>query len=594
MKVKIKKWAAVATWRWDIPEDDVCGICQIHFDGSCPSVRDERAWNKSGDPSALGRPSFFFPVAILTSGCPPATDATLNRGCPSAESLAHETRSCQLRRRQSVYLTPLTERWYHDSDCSHSKAGGPGDRAALHGTPLLCLAMVSGSWLQRGGRSTCLSNVFVGYLRPSKLVIGLGSGSVISLPSLTECRRVGGGGTWPRATSPRSWGCDVAATNQQTPTALEQPTSRNFTHSPSSGLRCLHAGPQPRLFTSRPPPRLPTADTTDTLTDTVTGITTRRPRQRPIMTGPDPSPDRHPPPGPVAEPPVATEGQAQLLPPVHEEPLQRSQPPFQPLFTLVTDSTTRATHHPHVHYIFSDDDPEILTQALARHGHRASPDASANRAPPLQAPPSERAIVLDLVPNPSDNLQSASSAPGYDVAWVSSLSSSWAVVAAKTSVMTEEHSNNPNTLENESGAGQQLVLRIEGVGDNAISSSAAAPAQGPGTRARKASLDERDLRMSASSPSGAVQDKAKEDYGAIVDEFEKRMSVLRKVVDAGLERQRSAGGARPSDDELPAGVAAHGWSPGLRLEYGQEQSSQQQVDDKRALIERGPVSTGSD
>ncbi|KAK2596824.1 hypothetical protein N8I77_012717 [Diaporthe amygdali] len=312
------------------------------------------------------------------------------------------------------------------------------------------------------------------------------------------------------------------------------------------------------------------------------------------MTGPDPSPDRHPPPGPVAEPPVATEGQAQLLPPVHEEPLQRPQPPFQPLFTLVTDSTTRATHHPHVHYIFSDDDPEILTEALARHGHRASPDASANRAPPLQAPPSERAIVLDLVPNPSDNLQSASSAPGYDVAWVSSLSSSWAVVAAKTSVMTEEHSNNPNTLENESGAGQQLVLRIEGVGDNAISSPSAAPAQGPGTRARKASLDERDLRMSASSPSGAVQDKAKEDYGAIVDEFEKRMSVLRKVVDAGLERQRSARGARPSDDELPAGVAAHGWSPGLRLDYGQEQSSQQQVDDKRALIERGPVSTGSD
>lgn len=39
MKVKIKKWAAVATWRWDIPDDDVCGICQIHFDGSCPSCR---------------------------------------------------------------------------------------------------------------------------------------------------------------------------------------------------------------------------------------------------------------------------------------------------------------------------------------------------------------------------------------------------------------------------------------------------------------------------------------------------------------------------------------------------------------------------
>jgi len=39
MKVKIKKWDAVATWRWDLPEDDVCGICQNHFDGTCPACR---------------------------------------------------------------------------------------------------------------------------------------------------------------------------------------------------------------------------------------------------------------------------------------------------------------------------------------------------------------------------------------------------------------------------------------------------------------------------------------------------------------------------------------------------------------------------
>ena len=39
MKVKIKKWNAVATWRWDIPEDDVCGICQVHFDGTCPTCK---------------------------------------------------------------------------------------------------------------------------------------------------------------------------------------------------------------------------------------------------------------------------------------------------------------------------------------------------------------------------------------------------------------------------------------------------------------------------------------------------------------------------------------------------------------------------
>lgn len=39
MKVKITRWNAVATWQWDVPEDDVCGICQIHFDGACPTCK---------------------------------------------------------------------------------------------------------------------------------------------------------------------------------------------------------------------------------------------------------------------------------------------------------------------------------------------------------------------------------------------------------------------------------------------------------------------------------------------------------------------------------------------------------------------------
>ncbi|CAH0037872.1 unnamed protein product [Clonostachys rhizophaga] len=39
MKVTIQKWNTVATWRWDIPEEDVCGICQVHFDGTCPTCK---------------------------------------------------------------------------------------------------------------------------------------------------------------------------------------------------------------------------------------------------------------------------------------------------------------------------------------------------------------------------------------------------------------------------------------------------------------------------------------------------------------------------------------------------------------------------
>src|SRR5215469_16065062 len=27
MKVKIKRWDAVAAWRWNMPDDDMCGIC---------------------------------------------------------------------------------------------------------------------------------------------------------------------------------------------------------------------------------------------------------------------------------------------------------------------------------------------------------------------------------------------------------------------------------------------------------------------------------------------------------------------------------------------------------------------------------------
>jgi hypothetical protein len=39
MKVTIKRWNAVATWRWEVPEDEVCGICRVQFDGTCPSCK---------------------------------------------------------------------------------------------------------------------------------------------------------------------------------------------------------------------------------------------------------------------------------------------------------------------------------------------------------------------------------------------------------------------------------------------------------------------------------------------------------------------------------------------------------------------------
>src|SRR5947209_8409895 len=39
---------------------------------------------------------------------------------------------------------------------------------------------------------------------------------------------------------------------------------------------------------------------------------------------------------------------------------------FQPFFTLIENPSTSEHHHPTVHYIFSDDDPEIITEAACR------------------------------------------------------------------------------------------------------------------------------------------------------------------------------------------------------------------------------------
>lgn len=40
MKVTIKEWNAVASWKWDMPnDDDICGICHVQFDGTCGTCK---------------------------------------------------------------------------------------------------------------------------------------------------------------------------------------------------------------------------------------------------------------------------------------------------------------------------------------------------------------------------------------------------------------------------------------------------------------------------------------------------------------------------------------------------------------------------
>lgn len=50
----------------------------------------------------------------------------------------------------------------------------------------------------------------------------------------------------------------------------------------------------------------------------------------------------------------------------HNQPEPNTSPQFQPFFTLIEDEHTSEYFHPTVHYIFSDDDTDIVTEASLR------------------------------------------------------------------------------------------------------------------------------------------------------------------------------------------------------------------------------------
>lgn len=168
-------------------------------------------------------------------------------------------------------------------------------------------------------------------------------------------------------------------------------------------------------------------------------------------------------------------------PPSPSQPLL---PPtnFSPFFTLVSDATAAASsgesyhHHPRVHYVFSDDDPDLhtaiflralgdssspaATTASPRHHHEHlhphhtnAPDQHPTGDSLLPAPApntTERFIILDLAPD------------GHGVAGATSLSREWQVVDA--SIAPAPSFAAEDATEEESGAvGAALMLRVEGV-----------------------------------------------------------------------------------------------------------------------------------
>jgi hypothetical protein len=197
-------------------------------------------------------------------------------------------------------------------------------------------------------------------------------------------------------------------------------------------------------------------------------------------------------------------------------------PEFASFFTLVEDVRTGTAHNPTVHYIFTDDEGDGLTDTLFRlnsphsvsaatsrtvtrkiTGASSSSETSRNRGPALSAeageqggsssiPPRERAIVVTL------------SEDGRSVATAHSLTSDWQVLGADITAAPTLHGDD---LEGETGG---LMLRVSG--------TEGIPADVPGN-----------------GPGGAA-DEDVVSLEAAVERYRERMEELRRVVEAGRER----------------------------------------------------------
>ncbi|KAJ6104039.1 hypothetical protein N7523_010359 [Penicillium sp. IBT 18751x] len=217
--------------------------------------------------------------------------------------------------------------------------------------------------------------------------------------------------------------------------------------------------------------------------------------------------------GGTEEPPTASElqpGEVHASPP-HDNPInpassdtsssQHARNSFQPFFTLVEDAHTSDYHHPTVHYIFSDDDTDIVTEAALRslegaHLHKDGPKSNDPENSTLLPPPvpgvRENYIVLDvervLSTTPSPDLnpaavnqtpasianlgigepkthsrsagQSPGSNPQFRVTSAKSFSPGWQVLSSEVvAAPTFENGNG-----NPGDAGHGLMLKIRGTG----------------------------------------------------------------------------------------------------------------------------------
>ncbi|UNI23612.1 hypothetical protein JDV02_009421 [Purpureocillium takamizusanense] len=234
----------------------------------------------------------------------------------------------------------------------------------------------------------------------------------------------------------------------------------------------------------------------------------------------------------TATSPAAAQQQIQ---PEYSEPSSTTAPPqpppLEPLFTLLTNTTSNATVHPRVQYVFSDDDPS----ALSNQGNTLQPAADATGGGSTTGA-RHRTVVVDLAPS-DDNSR-------WTVAWASSMSPEFAVTGSSIAVPQSSGGGGGGDASDGSSAGAP-ILHIEGVEGEPV--------------------DPRGESLPGSSSGSATV--GREDVEGLADEFRRRMGVLRKVVGEG-ERRREAVAKQQHQEEA-------------RRHQEQHQEQQQQREDEQ-------------
>lgn len=203
-------------------------------------------------------------------------------------------------------------------------------------------------------------------------------------------------------------------------------------------------------------------------------------------------------------------------------------PTLTPFYTVISDVTPSSpsanTYYPRVRYVFSDDDPDIISGALSSYPEPAAQKPETPIAHPGSAPSAgsrssnNRSILLDLAP--------AADGRGYDVAWASSLAADWAVVGTRLHPL--DSASNSGIINDEGG--RSIVLDIEGLSIPAATTSSEDMPE------RQRAFVAQDGRKVASRGN---------DYDDLVRSFEMRMALLKSAVQNSEERRRSGSALEP-------------------------------------------------